>query len=326
MKTYIKSAATVLLTLIAAAASATGEESYPSRPIQLVIPYAPGGGTDLLGRIVADHLSARLGQRVVPENRPGAGTALASGFVSRSTPNGHTLLFSTAAHSLNATMNADLQFDPVNDFAFVGKVGQIGLLVMTNPRQVMAKDLGELVDLMRKSPGKVQYGSAGIGTPMHMGGELLKYLTRADAEHVPYKGESAALNDLLGGQLTFMLCSITTCAPRAQDGSLRALAITSNTRAVLAPEIPTVGEAGFPGAEVNTWFFVAAPKGTSSAVVEKLNGAMNGMLSDDKFRSRVEAMGIEPESRTTPAATKEMVQSEIERWRPIAKRAAEIKN
>ena len=227
-------------------ASRARAQDYPNRPIQLVIPYAVGGGTDVFARIVAEHLGAALGTSVVPDNKPGAGTALAAGAVARSVPNGYTLLFSTAAHALNATMSTNLPFDPVNDFEFVGKVGQVGLLLMTNPKHVEANDLREFVETMRREPGKTQFGSAGIGTPMHLGGELLKHVTKTDAVHVPYKGESAALTDLLGGQITFMLCSVTTCAPRALDGSLKALAVTSVSRTSLAPAVPTVAEAGFP--------------------------------------------------------------------------------
>jgi tripartite-type tricarboxylate transporter receptor subunit TctC len=307
---------TIAAAVLGALAAPAQADEYPIKPIQLVIPYVAGGGTDALARMVAQKMSDRLGQRVVPENRPGAGTALAAGLVARATPDGYTLLFGTMAHALNATMNPNLSFDSVNDFEFVGKVGQIGLMVVTNPK-LKVNDLKGLVAQMRSQPGKAQFGSAGIGTPMHLGGELMKQVTKTDAVHVPYKGESAALTDLLGGQITFMLCSVTTCAPRAQDGSLKALAITATHRSPLAPSVPTVAEAGFPGAEVNTWLFIAAPKGTPTAVVAKLNSALNGILADDSFKTRAQAMGVELESRTTPEATKTLVKTEIAKWRPI---------
>lgn len=307
---------TIAMAVLGAVAAPARAEEYPTKPVQLVIPYTAGGGTDVLARIVAEKLSASLGQRVVPENRPGAGTALAAGLVARAAPDGYTLLFGTMAHALNATMNPNLSFDSVNDFAFVGKVGQIALLVVTNPK-LKVNDLKGLVAQMRSQPGKAQFGSAGIGTPMHLGGELLKQVTMTHAVHVPYKGESTALTDLLGGQITFMLCSLTTCAPRAQDGSLKALAVTATHRSPLAPSVPTVGEAGFPGAEVNTWFFVAAPKGTPAAVVAKLSTALNAVMADPAFKTRVQAMGVEVERHTTPEATQTLVQSEINKWRPI---------
>ncbi|MDM0022206.1 Bug family tripartite tricarboxylate transporter substrate binding protein [Variovorax saccharolyticus] len=301
-------------------------QDYPDRPIQLVIPYAAGGITDALGRLVAENLSNRLGQRIVPDNRPGAGTAIGAAAVARATPNGYTLLFSTLAHSLNATMSAALPFDSVNDFAFVGKVGQIQLLIMTNPQHVKVDNLGGLVALMRSANGNVSYASSGIGTPSHLGVELLKRVAHGEAVHVPYRGESPGLSDLMGGQVSFMLCSIATCVPRLQDGKLKALALTATSRSALAPTVPTVGEAGFPGSEINTWYFIAAPKGTPTAVVNRLNSALNEVLADESFKSRVLAMGVELESRTSPAATKGLVQSEIEKWRPIVKASGATSN
>lgn len=318
MKRSLQRIAAGCACLAALAGTPALAQSYPSRPVQLLIPYTAGGGTDILARLVAERMSAQLGQRVVPENRPGAGTALAAGAVARAKPDGYTLLFGTMAHALNATMNSSLSFDSVNDFAFVGTVGQLGLLIVTNPK-VNLPDLRTLVALMRSQPGKSQFGSAGIGTPMHLGGERLKQVTGTDAVHVPYKGESAALTDLLGGQMTFMLCSITTCAPRARDGSLKALAVTAASRTALVPSVPTVAEAGFPGAEVNTWFFVAAPKGTPPTVIQSLNTAMNHVLAEPDFRHRLEEMGIEVDRSTSPAQTKALVQSQIEKWRPIIK-------
>jgi tripartite-type tricarboxylate transporter receptor subunit TctC len=294
-------------------------QDYPNRPIELVIPYAAGGGTDVLARLVGDELGRRLGQRVVPDNRPGAGTAIGAGLVARAAPNGYTLLFSTMAHALSPTMNPNLPFDSVNDFEFIGKVGQAGMMIATSPQHVKVDDLRGLVGLMSQQPGKLSYGSAGVGTPMHLGGELLKQTTRTDAIHVPYKGESAALADLIGGQVSFMFCSVAICGPRAQDGSLKGLAVTAAKRSPLAPAIPTAAEAGYPGIDMNTWYFVAAPKGTPAAVVNKLTETLNHVLADEKLRSRVQAMGMELEGRTSSAATKALVQAEIVKWRPIVK-------
>ena len=310
----------MLSTAIAAlaCAGAARAQEYPARPVQLVIPYTAGGATDVLARIVAESLATRLGQRVVPENRPGAGAVLATGQVARAPADGYTLLFGTLAHALNATMNAKLPFDPVNDFEFVGKVGQLSFIVVTNP-SLKVNDLPGLVELMRSQPGKLQFASAGIGSPMHLGGELLKHLTRTDALHVPYKGESAALTDLIGGHVHFMLCSVTTCAPRLADGTLKPLSLTSTARSALVPNLPTGAEAGFPGTETYSWFFIAAPKGTPPAIVARLDRALNEVLADEKFRQRVQAMGIDTDERSTPAGTKALVQAEIERWRPIIK-------
>jgi tripartite-type tricarboxylate transporter receptor subunit TctC len=307
-----------------AAMPCSAAQDYPDRPIQLVIPYAPGGGTDVLARYVAEYLGDRLGQKVIPDNRPGAGTAIGAGVVARAAPNGYTLLFSTLAHSLNATMNPKLQFDPVNDFEFVGRVGQGQLFIMVNPQYVKVDNLGSLITLMRTKNEKVAFASAGVGSPMHLGGELLKQFTKGDATNVPYKGEAPALADLLGGRVTFMLCSISACGPYIQERKLKPLAVMAPRRSVFAPMVPTTAEAGFPGVELNTWYFIAAPKGTPPAVITRLNQALNEVLIDGGFKRRVYTMGVELETRTTPAGTRALVQSEIDKWRPIIKASGAV--
>lgn len=293
-------------------------QNYPNQPIRLVIPYVTGGGSDVLGRMLAEQLGTRLGQPIVPENKPGAATMLAATQVARAAPNGYTVLISTLAHALNPSLQPNLPYDPVKDFEFIGKVGSFGFVVVTTPK-LGVKDLPELVERMRAEPGKLQFGSAGVGSPMHLGGEYLKHLSKTDAIHVPYKGEGAALTDLLGGHISFMLCTVATCAARVQDGSLKALAVPSPARSALLPSVPTSAEAGLPGYEIYTWIFLAAPKGTPAAVVQRLDRTLNEVLADEKFRARVTAMGVDLETRSTPAATKQLVQSEIDKWRPVIK-------
>lgn len=293
-------------------------QNYPNQPIRLVIPYVTGGGSDVLGRMLAEQLGTRLGQPIVPENKPGAATMLAATQVARAAPNGYTVLISTLAHALNPSLQPQLPYDPVKDFEFIGKVGSFGFVVVTTPK-LGVKDLPELVERMRAEPGKLQFGSAGVGSPMHLGGEYLQHLSKTDAIHVPYKGEGAALTDLLGGHISFMLCTVATCAARVQDGSLKALAVPSPARSALLPNVPTSAEAGLPGYEIYTWIFLAAPKGTPAAVVQRLDRVLNEVLADEKFRARVTAMGVDLETRSTPAATKQLVQSEIDKWRPVIK-------
>ncbi|OGA80050.1 MAG: hypothetical protein A3G81_33685 [Betaproteobacteria bacterium RIFCSPLOWO2_12_FULL_65_14] len=306
----------VMLALAVALPAAAQEPQYPQRAVRLIIPYTAGGATDVLARIVAESLTSRLGQPMVPENRPGGGAVLATAQVARVAPDGYTLLFTTAAHSINATLQKNLPFDPINDFEFVGKVGQLTFAIIVNPA-LGAADLGSLVNLMRASPGKLQFSSAGIGSPMHLGGELLKHLTRTDAMHIPTKGETVALTDLLGGRVAFMLCSITTCASRIRDGSVKAVAVTSASRSPQVPNVPTAAEAGVPGLETYTWFIIAAPKGTPNDVVTRVSAALNDVLQDAKVRSRIAAMSIEADRSSTPERTRAYVQSEIEKWRPI---------
>ena len=317
MTTYLHRFASVCLLALALPAGAR-DPAYPARAVHLVVPYTAGGATDVLARIVAESMSTRLGQPMIVENKPGAGSSLATGQVAKAAPDGYTLLFGTLAHSINATLNKNLSFDPLNDFEFVGKVGQLSFAVMVNPA-LGVTDLNGLVAVLRANPGKYQFGSAGVGSPMHVGGELLKHLTQTDAGHVPYRGESAALTDLLGGQIAFMLCAVPTCAARIQDGSMKALGVTSATRSSRIPNVPTTAEAGVPGFETYSWFMLAAPKGTPRSVIERLNVALNAMLQDAEFRSRVAVMGIDADLRSTPDATRAYVKSEIDKWRPIVR-------
>lgn len=306
----------VLLLLVSAFPAGAQDAAYPRRAIHLVVPYTAGGATDVLARIVAESLSSRLGQPMVVENRPGAGAVLATVHVAKAAPDGYTLLFTTLAHSINATLNKNLPFDPLNDFEFLGKVGQLTFAIVVNPA-LGAPDLRSLVELMRASPGKYQFASAGVGSPMHLGAELLKHLTRTDAMHIPTKGETVALSDLMGGRVAFMLCSITTCASRIQDGSMKAVAVTSASRSPHVPKVPTAAEAGVPGLETYSWFVILAPKGTPSGVSTRVSAALNQTLQDAQVRSRVAAMGVEADLKSTPQDTRAYVQSEIEKWRPI---------
>lgn len=304
---------------------AAAAQSYPNQPIKLIVPFAAGGGTDVTARMVAEQLRPRLGTSVVVENRPGASAAVGAGVVAHSAPNGYTLLVGTATLAANTVVSGPAEnFDLINDFEFVGKMGSLDLIVVTNAA-LKVEDLQGLVNLMRTQPAKVTFGSPGIGSPAHLGGELLKQLTKGDAVHVPYKGESAALNDLLGGQITFQLCGPNVCVPRIQQGQLKGLAIAAKKRSGMAPTIPTTAEAGVPGLEAGTWYFVAAPKGTPAAIVDKLNGALNAVFADEKFRTRLLDQGVEVETGTTGAAVKSGLQAEMDKWRPVVK-AAGIKN
>lgn len=304
---------------------AAAAQSYPNQPIKLIVPFAAGGGTDVTARMVAEQLRPRLGTSVVVENRPGASAAVGAGVVAHSAPDGYTLLVGTATLAANTVVSGPAEnFDLINDFEFVGKMGSLDLIVVTNAA-LKVEDLQGLVNLMRTQPAKVTFGSPGIGSPAHLGGELLKQLTKGDAVHVPYKGESAALNDLLGGQITFQLCGPNVCVPRIQQGQLKGLAIAAKKRSGMAPTIPTTAEAGVPGLEAGTWYFVAAPKGTPAAIVDKLNGALNAVFADEKFRTRLLDQGVEVETGTTGAAVKSGLQAEMDKWRPVVK-AAGIKN
>ena len=300
-------------------------QTYPTQPIKFIVPFTAGGGTDVTARLVAEQLAPKLGQPIVVENRAGASAAIGASVVAHSPPNGYTLLVGTATLITNTLVSGPSEnFDVVKDFEFIGKIGQIDLIVMVNAKSDI-KDLQGLVNLMRTQPSKVSFGSPGVGAPGQLGAELLKQLTKTDALHVPYKGESAALSDLLGGQTTFQLCSPNVCVPRIQDGSLRGLAVAAKKRSKMAPSIPTSAEAGVPGFEAGTWYYLAAPKGTPATIVNKLNNALNEVFADEKFRTRLLDLGVEVEPGTTPEGVKAAIQTEMDKWRPVVK-AAGIKN
>ena len=300
-------------------ASPTVAQPYPSQPIKLIIPYTAGGGTDVTARLIAEYLAPKLGATIVPENRPGASASVGASLVAKSKPDGYTLLVGTATLAGNAAVSgSSMGFDLINDFDFIGKLAQLDLVVSVNSK-LPVKDMRDLVNMMRTQPDKVSFGSNGAGSPAHLGAELLKQSTKTDATHIPYKGESQALTDLLGGQTTFQLCSVFVCAPRYKDGSLRALAVTAKKRSALVPDVPTIAEAGFAGVEAGTWYFLAAPKGTPPAIINKVNQALNEILEDPKLRSRLEASGLEPDPGTTPASVKAGLQAEIDKWRPVVK-------
>jgi len=297
-------------------------QAYPTQAVKIIVPFTAGGGSDVTARLLAEQLSPRLGQSVVVENRPGASAGLGALTVAKTAPNGYTLLFGTATLAANALVSPTANLDVINDFEFIGKTGQIDLVLVTSP-QLRASDLRGLLEMMRSRP--LYFGSPGTGSPAHLGVELLKNVTRTKAEHVPYKGESAAIADLIGGHINFQLCAPLVCAPRVQDGSLKALAVAAKHRSKLLPGVPTMTEAGAPGVEAGTWYYLAAPKGTPGTIVAKLNAALNEVLADEKFRARLLGMGIEVEPGTTPAAVKSGLQAEMDKWRPVVK-AAGIRN
>ncbi|RZL90702.1 MAG: tripartite tricarboxylate transporter substrate binding protein [Variovorax sp.] len=299
-------------------------DNYPSQPVKLIVPFTAGGGSDSAARVIAEQMQLRLKQPFVVENRPGASAGVGAGTVARAAPNGYTLLVGTATLAANAVVSPTPNLDIVNDFEFIGKFGQIDLVLVTNPK-VPAKDMRELLELMRTRPDTISFGSPGTGAPAHLGVELLKLVTKTQAVHVPYKGESAAVTDLIGGHVSFQLCAPFVCAPRVQDGSLKALAIAAPQRSKLMPNVPTMAEAGVNGVEAGTWYYIAAPKGTPEAIVRKLNTALNEVLADQKVKTHLLSMGVETAADTTPAAVKGALQAEMEKWRPVVK-AAGVKN
>ncbi len=291
---------------------ASAQDAYPSRPIRIVVPFAPGGETDIFCRAVAPRLGEVLGQSIVVDNRAGATGIVGTEFVAKSRPDGYTLIFGTAAtHALNLSVFRSLPYHPVKDFEPVAFVGSVPLVLFAHPS--MPDRLADFVALLKANPGKYSYGAAGSSTS-HLGIELFKNAAGVRATHVPYKGTGPALQDTVGGQVQFMGGSIGVGMPMVQAGKLRALGVMSAKRVDAAPDVPTFGEAGLPGLEVGTWNVVMAPLGTPRPIVERLNAAINQVLREPAIREKLNALGISPVADSTPESTARRLSAEIEIW------------
>jgi tripartite-type tricarboxylate transporter receptor subunit TctC len=310
-------AACMLPLLVAGSAQA---DTWPVKPIRLIVPYAVGGSTDSTARLVAKSLGQRLGQPVVVENRAGAGGAIGQEIVAKSPADGYTLLFS-AAGPLTVTPHiyAKLNYDPVKSFEPITLVATQPLLLVVNP-SLKVNSVAELIKDAKAQPGKLNYGSFGNGSAAHLAGEYFKTLTRVDMKHVPYKGSGPALVDLLAGQIDLMFDVFSTAAPLAKSGKLRALAITSAERSPQFPDVPTMQEAGVAGFEAGTWFGVLAPAGTSKAIVDQLSKTMNDVLTEKELRDILASQGAVVRGGT-PAQFSQFFLAEYRKWGKIVKTA-----
>jgi tripartite-type tricarboxylate transporter receptor subunit TctC len=266
---HVKLCVGALALLAALSGPALAQESWPSRPIRLVVPLSAGGGVDMMARLTAQHLASQLGQQVVVENQGGAGGTIAANMVARAQPDGHTLIFqSVSAAVVNALVYKSLPYDPIKDLIPVTLAGTFPLVLITNP-DVPARDLGELVRLLKANPGKYSYGSSGVGTMPHLAGELFKSMTGVDVVHVPYRGNSAIMADLLAGRVAMMFDGPPTQLGNIQSGKVRALAITTVERSPVLPDVPPIADT-FPGYAIPFWTAIFAPAGTPQAIVERI--------------------------------------------------------
>jgi tripartite-type tricarboxylate transporter receptor subunit TctC len=293
-------------------------QSYPDRAIKLIVPYLAGGATDVGARVVAERMSKGLGQPIVIDNRPGAGVIVGTNAVAKADPDGYTLLITTLAHPINITLQKKLPYDSIADFEPVALMGIINFILVVHPSSPVT-DLASLVKYLKDNPEKANYGSAGTGSPMHLGPELFKSLTGVQANHVPYRGEAAALNDMIGGRLTFMLSGTPTVAPHIQSGAVRALATPSPKRSSLVPEVPTTTEAGMAQWQTYSCIMMLAPKGTPRAVVERLNREANAAMASDEVKERLARLGIDAVESSTPESTAKFIRDEAEKWAPIVR-------
>ncbi len=310
LRRVLKGMAIGLALCCAIGVSAQGR--YPDRPIRLVIPFAPGGETDIFSRAIAPRLGEVLGGQIVLENRAGATGIVGTDFVAKSRADGHTLIFGTAAtHALNLAVFKSLPYHPLRDFEPIAFVGSVPLVLFAHPS--MPATLKEFIALLKANPGKYSYGAAGSSTS-HLGIELLKAGAGVTAVHVPYKGTGPALQDTVGGQVQFMGGSIGVGLPMVQAGRLRAIAVMARQRMAAAPDLPTFAEAGMPDFEVGTWNVVMAPLGTPKPIIERINAALNEVLRDPGIRERLTRLGITPVDDSTPASTADTVTREIAKW------------
>jgi tripartite-type tricarboxylate transporter receptor subunit TctC len=309
--------AAALTGLLSAAAVA---QAYPQRPITLVVPFTPGGTTDILAREVGTRLQQAFGQSVVIENRAGAGGSLGAEAVARAPADGYTLLMGhIGTLAINPSLYPKLAYDPVKSFAPVAFVARVPNILVVSAKSPVAS-LAELVQTAKAKPGSLAYGSGGNGSAAHTTTEYLRHVAGIDLVHVPYKGTAPFITDLLSGEIQLGFTGATVVMPQVRAGRLRALAVSSARRMAAYPDLPTVAESGYPGFEADQWYGIVAPAGTPAAVIATLNAAINQAMEAPQVRVRLEAEGAEA-APTTPDRFGQLIMSEIARWRPILKAA-----
>ena len=291
-------------------------QNYPTRTIRWIVPYPPGGATDITARIVASYLSEHLGQQVIIENRPGAGNNLGTEAVVSAAPDGHTILLVNPANAINATLYKKLSFNYLRDTVQVAGIIRVPNVMEVNP-SVPAKTVAEFIAYAKANPGKINWATSGNGTSVHLSGELFKMMTGVDLQHVPYRGSAPALTDMLSGQVHVMFDNMPPSLPHIKAGKLRALGVTTAQRSQALPEVPAVGET-VPGYEASAFFGVAVPKGTPANIIESLNREVNAALKDPKIATRLAEQGG-VQIGGTPADFTKLVEAETAKWEKVIK-------
>jgi len=306
----------VALTLAIATLGAAAQ-SYPTRAVRVLVGFTPGGGTDINARLLAPKLSEYLGQPFVVENRPGATTNVATEIVAKSPPDGLTLLFTTSALAINASLYKNLGYDALRDLAPVSVLCDSPNLLVINPN-VPAKDVRELIAMARAKPGALNYSSAGAGTSQHLAGELFKARTHTDIVHVPYKGTSPSLTAVVAGEVQFSFANVPAILGHVKSGRLRPIAVVGARRSELMPEVPTMKEAGVEGIEMPVWYALLAPAGTPREIIDALHGAVVRAVQDPDFRRRLQDQGTDPVANT-PEEFAKMLREDIARYAEAVK-------
>lgn len=294
---------------------AFAQTSFPTKPITLVVPFAPGGGNDILARLIAPKMSQQLGQPVVIENKPGAGGNLGADFVAHATPDGYTLVIASSQITMNPYLGMKVPFNIERDFEPVGKIGSVPLMLVANPSQPY-QTLKEFIDYTRANPGKVSYSSPGPGTPQHLAGEVFARLNKTELLHVPYRGTGPSIADLMGNQVQVSFATFASAAQYVRTGKLRALGIAGQHRTALMSDLPTFAEAGLKGYDVELWYSLLAPARTPRAVVDKLNGALLAALKSPDLVEQFRNQGFEVKG-SSPDELKAYIARELQRWQRV---------
>ncbi len=304
--------------LVAAFAAAAFAQPYPSRPIRIVVPFPAGGTTDLIARAAGQKLTESLGQPVVVDNRPGAGGNIGAELVAKSAPDGYTLLMGTVGtHAINASLYPKMPYDHVRDFAPIILVAGVPNVLVVNP-SLPVNSVQELIAYGKANPGKLNFASSGNGTSIHLSGELFKTMTGVQMAHIPYKGSAPALQDLAGGQVQLMFDNLPSALPLIKAGRLKALAVTSKTRAPALPDVPTVAESGLPGFEASSWFGLLAPAGTPQPVITKVNAEIAKWLATPEAKEKLTAQGANVVGGT-PEDFARHIAAETAKWQKVVK-------
>jgi len=318
MKDYARTLMTASL-LFAAGSTATAAD-YPTRPVRMVVPYPAGGPTDVIVRVAAARLSEQLGQQIVVDNRAGASGMIGSELVSRATPDGYTLLVNPSIHVILPSLVAKMPYDAVKDFSHVTILASVPLLFLVSP-SLPAKTVKEFIAHAKANPGKLNFASSSSGSSSHLAGEQLKSMIGVDMQHVPYKGSTPALTDVVAGQVQFMFDSTPSSMPFVKSGRLRALAVTTAKRTQAAPEVPTMAEAGMPGFEQSNWYGVWGPRGMPRDTVSELAAAIRTVMQRPDVRSRLVELGADPAGDIAPADFERFAAEELARYAKVVKQA-----
>jgi tripartite-type tricarboxylate transporter receptor subunit TctC len=309
---------TRLLAALLAAPLIAIAQTYPAKPVRIIVPFAPGGGSDLAGRLIAAKLTERMGGQFIVENRPGAGSNLGAEIAVKSPPDGYTLLVISASYTVNPSVYK-LNFDPMNDITPIIQISGGPYVVAVHP-SVPANTLAEFVALVKKQPEKYAYGSSGNGSIMHVASEYFLDAAKIKVLHVPYKGTGPAVQDTIGGQVQLVFGAVPVTLPHVKAGRLRALAVTTNKRIAAAPDLPTVEEVGYPGYEVTNWHGLVGPKGIPREIVERLNREIGEVVKGEEMKKNLTAEGLEP-AGGTPERFGQILKSEMARWAKVVQQA-----